>query len=85
MAATPFFPLAWRRRAAAAALNLSTRTLRELTMPRGPIPCIRVGTGRRPTILYPVSLLQAWLARAAAEAQGLAAEPGEPCPVQSSS
>ena len=55
--------LALRPREAAKALNLSARTLWGLTAPRGPIPCVRVGSGKRRTILYPTADLQAWLTR----------------------
>jgi hypothetical protein len=84
MTTTPPFPLAWRPRAAAKALSLSIRTLWGLTAPRGPIPCVRIGTGRRQTVLYPVSLLQAWLARAAAETRESSVKPEEPCSEQAS-
>jgi hypothetical protein len=55
-------PLALRPREAAKALGISTRTLWQLTAPRGPIPCVRIGPGRRRSVLYPVVKLQAWLA-----------------------
>jgi len=57
--------LALRPRGAAAALGISPRTLWALTAPRGPIPCLRVGHGKRQTVLYPVADLQAWLSRQA--------------------
>lgn len=57
--------LALRPREAAKALGVSARTLWGLTAPRGPIPCVRVGTGKRRTVLYPVADLQAWLSREA--------------------
>jgi hypothetical protein len=59
-------PLALRPRDAAKALGVSARTLWALTAPRGPVPCVRVGAGRRQTVLYPVDQLRAWLAREAA-------------------
>lgn len=63
--------LALRPREAAQALGISPRTLWGLTAPRGPIPCVRVGSGKRQSVLYPVADLQAWLAqRATAETGG---------------
>src|SRR5262249_23221823 len=55
------YPLALRSPEAAKALGISPRTLWALTAPRGPIPCVRVGTGMRKSVLYPVADLQAWL------------------------
>ena len=54
-------PLSLRPREAAKALGISTRTLWGLTAPRGPIPCLRIGRGKRALVLYPVAGLQAWL------------------------
>lgn len=51
-------PLALRPRDAAKALGIGQRKLWELSQPRGPIPCVRVGT----CVLYPVAQLEAWLA-----------------------
>lgn len=62
--------LALRPREAARALGLSARTLWGLTAPRGPIPCLRVGQGKRRTVLYPVADLQAWLSRQAEAEKG---------------
>jgi hypothetical protein len=62
--------LALRPREAARALGISARTLWGLTAPRGPIPCLRVGHGKRQTVLYPVADLQAWLTREALPAKG---------------
>lgn len=67
MATQPAEPLALRPREAAKALGISLRTLWGLSAPRGPIPCIRVGNGKRKTVLYPVSDLRAWLSRQAAQ------------------
>lgn len=53
--------LSVRPREAAKALGISARTLWGLTAPRGPIPCLRVGRGKRRTVLYVVADLQAWL------------------------
>lgn len=50
-------PLALRPKEAAKALGIGQRKLWELTHPRGPIPCARVGC----SVLYPYHLLQAWL------------------------
>lgn len=55
--------LALRPHEAAKALDISPRTLWGLSSPRGPIPCIRVGHGKRQSVLYPVAALQAWLNR----------------------
>lgn len=63
------FPLALRPRAAAKALGISTRHLWQLTKD-GHIPCVRVGSGTRKTVLYSVAELQAWLTRQAAQAKG---------------
>jgi hypothetical protein len=62
--------LALRPREAAAALNISVRHLWGLTAPRGPIPCIRVGSGKRRMTLYSVTALQAWLDRESAKKEG---------------
>ena len=63
-------PLALRPREAAQALGISARTLWGLTAPRGPIPCLRIGHGKRQTVLYPVAELQAWLSRQAEAEKG---------------
>lgn len=65
---TPPTPLALRSRDAAKALGISPRLLWQLTKD-GVIPCARLGSGKRQTVLYPVADLQAWLARQAAPAQ----------------
>jgi excisionase family DNA binding protein len=62
-------PLALRPREAAKALGISARHLWQLTKD-GHIPCVRVGNGRRKTILYPVAELQAWLTRQAQNGGG---------------
>jgi len=62
-------PLALRPRAAARVLGISPRTLWEWSR-AGIIPCVRVGTGRRKTILYSVSDLQAWLSTKAEAGKG---------------
>src|SRR5690606_36913394 len=62
--------LALRPRDAAKALGISPRTLWGLTAPRGPIPCLRIGHGKRQTVLYPTADLQAWLSRQAEAAKG---------------
>lgn len=53
--------LALRPREAARMLSISERTLWSMTAPRGPIPCARIGTGKRQTVLYSVPALEAWL------------------------
>jgi hypothetical protein len=60
-------PLALRPREAAKALGISTRTLWGLTAPRGPIPCLRIGHGKRQVVLYSVAELKRWLAERVAE------------------
>jgi excisionase family DNA binding protein len=62
-------PLALRPREAAKALGISPRHLWQLTKD-GHVPCVRVGSGTRKTVLYPVADLQAWLTRQAAAAKG---------------
>jgi len=55
-------PLALRPKDAAALLGIGQRKLWDLSQPRGPIPCVRVGC----CVMYPYHLLQAWLAAQAA-------------------
>jgi len=57
-------PLALRPREAARALGVSPRHLWQLTKDNV-VPCVRVGGGKRQTVLYPVEALKAWLNRAA--------------------
>lgn len=52
--------LALRPNQAAKALGISTRHLWQLTHD-GHIPCVRVGSGSRKTVLYPTAVLTAWL------------------------
>lgn len=59
--------LALRPREAAKALGISARHLWQLTKD-GCVPCVRVGAGKRKTVLYPVQQLQAWLAAQTATA-----------------
>ncbi len=56
--AAPPAPLALRPKDAARALGIGQRKLWELSQPRGPIPCVRVGC----CVLYPYAQLQSWLA-----------------------
>lgn len=56
-------PMALRPREAARALSICTRTLWAITAPRGPVPCIRVGTGKRAIVLYRRADLDSWLAQ----------------------
>ena len=58
--------LAYRPREAAKVLGISERLLWQLTHD-GHVPCVRVGTGKRRTVLYPVTELQAWLTRQAGQ------------------
>lgn len=67
-------PLALRPRDAAKALGISPRHLWQLTKD-GRIPCVRVGAGKRRTVLYPVAELQAWLAQQTSPAKGEANDP----------
>ena len=60
--------LTLRVREAAEALGICERTLYQLTAPRGPIPCVRIGRGKRKTVLYSVDALKEWVSRQA-EAQ----------------
>lgn len=53
-------PLALRPREAAKALGISPRSLWQLTND-GKIPCVRLGGGKRRTVIYPIADLQAWL------------------------
>jgi len=62
-------PLALRPREAAKALSISPRLLWQLTHD-GHIPCVRVGTGKRRTVLYPTADLKTWLSRQAEAANG---------------
>jgi hypothetical protein len=70
MATNPVEPLALRPRDAAKTLSISPRTLWGLTAPRGPIPCLRIGHGKRQTVLYSVTALQAWLSQQADSTKG---------------
>jgi hypothetical protein len=36
----------------------------------GHVSCVRVGNGKRRTVLYPLADLQAWLAQQTAQAKG---------------
>ncbi len=56
--------LALRPREAARALGIGARTLWDLSQPRGPIPCVRLGPS---LVLYPKVLLESWLAEQAAK------------------
>ena len=62
-------PLALRPRDAAKALGISPRLLWQLTHD-GVIPCVRVGSGARRTVLYPTADLQAWLTQQTEAAKG---------------
>jgi predicted site-specific integrase-resolvase len=63
-------PLALRPRDAAKALGISARLLWELSRD-GHIPCVRVGNGKRKTVLYSIAALEGWLSRqTAAQAKG---------------
>ncbi len=59
--------LALRPAEAAKALGISARLLWQLTHD-GVIPCVRVGSGKRKSVLYPVAMLEQWLAEQAGRA-----------------
>jgi excisionase family DNA binding protein len=61
--------LALRPRDAAKALGISPRLLWQLTHD-GQIPCVRVGSGKRRTVLYPTADLQTWLSRQSDKSKG---------------
>jgi hypothetical protein len=63
-------PLALRPRDAAKVLGISQRLLWDLTAPRGPIPVVRVGSGKRRACLYEVDALKVWLKQNAEAAGG---------------
>lgn len=62
-------PLALRPRQAAKALGISPRLLWQLTHD-GEIPCVRIGTGTRRTVLYPIAALTAWLEKQVEPGEG---------------
>jgi len=62
-------PLAMRPREAAKALGISPRLLWQLTKDEH-IPCVRIGAGKRRTVLYPLADLQAWLTQQAVTTKG---------------
>ena len=64
-----FQTLALRAREAAKALSISPRHLWQLTHD-GVIPCVRVGSGKRRTVLYPTAELEEWLSRQAEAGKG---------------
>jgi excisionase family DNA binding protein len=55
-------PLALRLRAAAQALGVSERALWELAR-NNQIPVVRLGSGRRRSLLFPLDQLKEWLDR----------------------
>jgi predicted site-specific integrase-resolvase len=61
--------LALRSRDAAKALGISPRLLWQLTRD-GVIPSVRIGAGKRRTVLYPVEILATWLIQQAAAKGG---------------
>jgi excisionase family DNA binding protein len=69
MTTTSVSPLALRPREAAKALGISPRLLWQLTKD-GHVPHIRLGAGKRRTVLYPLADLEAWLSRRAGAEKG---------------
>ncbi len=67
-------PLVLRPREAAKALGISPRTLWEWSR-TGVIPCIRVGSGKRRTVLYSLAELRAWLCQRESTIKGGENEP----------
>jgi excisionase family DNA binding protein len=65
----PRSSLALRPREAARLLGVSERFLWSLTK-TGAIPCVRLGTGKRRTVRYPVSTINQWLEAHATEGKG---------------
>lgn len=59
-------PLSLRPKDAARALGIGQRKLWDLTVPRGPIPCLRIGVA----VLYRVADLEAFLKRESERAGG---------------
>lgn len=57
-------PLSYRPRDAARMLGVSARTLYEWTR-SGRVHCVRIGTGKRAAVLYPVESLRRLLAEPA--------------------
>ena len=55
----PIDSITLQPREIAKALGISQRTLWSLPAPRGPIPCLRVGSGKRRSVLFPVADLKA--------------------------
>ena len=59
--------LALRPLEAAKALGISPRHLWQLTND-GIVPCVKLGSGKRPVVLYPVKELNTWLSKLAGPA-----------------
>ena len=70
----PHTCLALRPREAAKALGISPRLLWQLTHD-GHVPCVRVGSGKRRSVLYPTVELQNWLTQQAAAEKGGSHDP----------
>lgn len=43
-------------------LGVSARTVWNITQPRGDLPCVRIGQGRKPRVLYSRKTLETWVA-----------------------
>ncbi len=70
MTVPPIDSIALRPREIAKLLGISQRTLWSLSAPRGPIPCARIGHGKRKSVLYSLVHVQAWLADQTAKQEG---------------
>lgn len=66
--------LALRPKEAAKALGIGQRLLWQMSQPRGPIPCVRVGC----CVLYPRAMLEAWLTAQASNGGGATREAIKP-------
>jgi hypothetical protein len=74
---------ALRPREAARALSISVRHLWQLTRD-GIVPCVKLGSGKRKTVLYPTHMLRTWLAEQSLRTGlGQPADPDEDLPIPS--
>jgi excisionase family DNA binding protein len=75
----PDHRLALRPKDAARALSISERHLWQLTHD-GAIPCTRIGSGKRKTVLYSKAALEDWLRSSNPDTQPLRPTPNRPDP-----